>query len=96
MTSKVVLLPCEDYEENRVYQSINTGIHLLGGWEAIIDKKEKIFFDNMIKIIKQSDSQIERGEGREADEVFKEWEEDKQVMEISAAVIRAVWVMPGR
>ena len=29
----------------------------------------------MIKIIKQSDSQIERGEGREADEVFKEWEE---------------------
>ena len=42
MTSKVVLLPCEDYEENRVYQSINTGIHLLGGWEAIIDKKEKI------------------------------------------------------
>ena len=39
------------------------------------DKKEKIFFDNMIKIIKQSDSQIERGEGREADEVFKEWEE---------------------
>ncbi|MGN0250137.1 MAG: DUF362 domain-containing protein [Oliverpabstia sp.] len=42
MTSKVVLLPCEDYEENRVYQSMNTGISLLGGWEAIIDKKEKI------------------------------------------------------
>ena len=39
------------------------------------DKKEKIFFDNMIKIIKQSDSQIERGEGIDADEIFKEWEE---------------------
>ena len=42
MTSKVVLLPCEDYEENRVYQSVNTGIGLLGGWEAIVNKKEKI------------------------------------------------------
>lgn len=41
MTSKVVLLPCEDYEENRVYQSVNTGIGLLGGWEAIVNKKEK-------------------------------------------------------
>lgn len=42
MTSKVVLLPCEDYEENRVYQSVNMGIGLLGGWEAIVNKKEKI------------------------------------------------------
>ena len=29
----------------------------------------------MIETIKEADAQIERGEGRDADEVFEEWEE---------------------
>lgn len=38
-------------------------------------EKEKIFFNNMIETIKEAEAQIERGEGRDADEVLKEWRE---------------------
>lgn len=38
-------------------------------------KKERVFFNKMIETIKEADAQIERGEGRDADEVFEEWEE---------------------
>lgn len=38
-------------------------------------EKERVFFNKMIETIKEADAQIERGEGRDADEVFDEWEE---------------------
>lgn len=41
--------------------------------EILQNKEEKIFFDKMIETIKEADAQIERGEGRDADEVFEEW-----------------------
>ena len=42
MKSVVVLLPCDSYENEAVYQKIKKGIELLGGWENLIQKKEKI------------------------------------------------------
>lgn len=38
-------------------------------------KKERVFFNKMIETIKEADAQIERGEGRDADEVLEEWKE---------------------
>lgn len=38
-------------------------------------EKERVFFNNMIETIKEADAQIERGEGRDADEVLEEWKE---------------------
>lgn len=37
------------------------------------NEEEKVFFNRMIETIKEADEQIERGEGRDADEVFEEW-----------------------
>ncbi|NCB92537.1 MAG: DUF362 domain-containing protein [Clostridia bacterium] len=42
MKSKVILVPCDSYEEEQVYEKIKTGISLLGGWESLIRKEEKI------------------------------------------------------
>ncbi len=42
MESVVVLLPCDSYDEETVYQKIKTGIELLGGWDHLIRKDEKI------------------------------------------------------
>ena len=38
-------------------------------------EKERVFFNEMIETIKEADAQIERGEGRDADEVLEEWKE---------------------
>lgn len=38
-------------------------------------EKEREFFNKMIETIKEADAQIERGEGRDADEVLEEWKE---------------------
>lgn len=40
--SKVILVPCESYQEELVYERLKTGIELLGGWESLIGKEEKI------------------------------------------------------
>lgn len=37
-------------------------------------KKEKEFVKEIVKKIKQAEQELARGEGRDADEVFKEWE----------------------
>lgn len=42
MKSKVILLPCDSYEEEQVYEKIKLGIELLGGWESLVGKEEKI------------------------------------------------------
>lgn len=41
--------------------------------EIFQNEEEKVFFNRMIETIKEADEQIERGEGRDADEVFEEW-----------------------
>lgn len=42
MKSEVVILPCESYEEELVYNTLKKGIALLGGWETFLKKEEKI------------------------------------------------------
>ncbi|MCI8549039.1 MAG: DUF362 domain-containing protein [Lachnospiraceae bacterium] len=40
--SRVVLIPCDTYEEEEVYQALKAGINLLGGMEALIKPEEKV------------------------------------------------------
>ena len=40
--SKVALLFCDSYDSEQVYQKIRRGMELLGGWEKLIEKGEKI------------------------------------------------------
>lgn len=40
--SKVILIPCESYQEDLVYEGMKAGIGLLGGWDSLIGKDEKI------------------------------------------------------
>ena len=40
--SKVILLPCNSYREELVYDSLKMGLKLQGGLEALISKDEKI------------------------------------------------------
>ena len=48
--SKVILLPCNSYREELVYESLELGLELLGGIEGIIDKNESILLKpNLLK-----------------------------------------------
>ena len=48
--SKVVLLSCESYEEEKVYEQMKRGLSLLGGLCAMIKKEEKILLKpNLLK-----------------------------------------------
>lgn len=50
MKSKVILLPCEDYNEELIYSSLKKGLKMLGGLEALIKKDEKILLKpNLLK-----------------------------------------------
>ena len=42
MKSRVVLIPCDSYEEEQVYEKLKKGIHLLGGLDAFVQKQEKV------------------------------------------------------
>ena len=41
--SKVILLPCNSYREELVYDSLKKGLKLLGGLEALISKTKNSF-----------------------------------------------------
>lgn len=48
--SRVILLPCEDYEEEKVYNLMKEGLDLLGGISRLIGKEEKILLKpNLLK-----------------------------------------------
>ena len=48
--SKVILIPCDTYEEETVYHKLKEGLALLSGIEQYIDKKEKILLKpNLLK-----------------------------------------------
>ncbi len=48
--SKVVLIPCNEYKSDLVYEAVKQGINLLGGFEAFIGKDEKILLKpNLLK-----------------------------------------------
>ncbi len=48
--SKVVILPCEFYEEEKIYSLLKTGIQELGGLSSLIGKEEKILLKpNLLK-----------------------------------------------
>ncbi len=50
MKSKVVLLPCREYEEEKVYTLLKIGLELLGGIEMLIPKEKKILLKpNLLK-----------------------------------------------
>lgn len=50
MKSKVILLPCEDYKEEQIYNLLKTGLDLLGGLDELIGKDEKILLKpNLLK-----------------------------------------------
>lgn len=40
--SRVILMPCRDYDEEEIYRQLQAGIRLLGGLEGLIEKREKI------------------------------------------------------
>lgn len=42
MRSRVAVVPCEGYDEMMVYQAIERGVNLLGGWESFVKPEEKI------------------------------------------------------
>ena len=42
MKSRVVLIPCDSYEEEQVYEKMKTGLELLGGLDSVAGKDEKI------------------------------------------------------
>lgn len=44
MKSKVVLIPCNSYEEEVLYQSLKQGMELLGGLDSLIQKEESVLF----------------------------------------------------
>lgn len=48
--SKVILIPCDTYEEKEVYEKLKKGIELLGGIEKFVGKDEKILLKpNLLK-----------------------------------------------
>ena len=48
--SKIVILPCESYEEEKIYSLLKTGIQELGGLSSLIGKEEKILLKpNLLK-----------------------------------------------
>ena len=50
MKSKVVLLPCVEYDEEKVYTLLKQGLYLVGGVEALIPKDAKILLKpNLLK-----------------------------------------------
>ena len=50
MKSKVVLLPCGEYDEEKVYTLLKQGLYLVGGVEALIPKGAKILLKpNLLK-----------------------------------------------
>lgn len=50
MKSKVVLLPCGEYDEEKVYTLLKQGLYLVGGVEALITKDAKILLKpNLLK-----------------------------------------------
>lgn len=50
MKSKVILLPCGEYEEEKIYVLLKKALELLGGTESLIKKEEKILLKpNLLK-----------------------------------------------
>ena len=50
MKSKVVLLPCGEYKEEKIYTLLKQGLDFLGGLETLIPKDAKILLKpNLLK-----------------------------------------------
>ncbi len=48
--SKVIVLPCEAYDEERIYTLMKNGLSQLGGLDNFINKEEKILLKpNLLK-----------------------------------------------
>lgn len=42
MKSTVAVIPCRGYEQELVYEAVETGISLLGGWDRFVEPEEKL------------------------------------------------------
>ena len=50
MKSQVILLPCREYDEEKIHHLLKQGLELLGGLPALIDKNERILLKpNLLK-----------------------------------------------
>ena len=48
--SKVIVLRCDDYDEEKIYTLLKIGLDQLGGLESFINKEEKILLKpNLLK-----------------------------------------------
>ena len=48
--SKVILIPCDSYDGEQVYQGMKKGLELLGGLDSMIAPEEKILLKpNLLK-----------------------------------------------
>ncbi len=53
--SRVVLMPCDSYEEEAVYQAMKAGVSLLGGMEALVKREERVLLKpNLVRKAKLS------------------------------------------
>jgi len=74
--SKVVLLPCREYDEEKIYMLLKQGLDFLGGVETLIPKDAKILLKpNLLKKAEKLDELQTRmkeiyGEGEELLETF--------------------------
>ena len=57
MKSKVVLLPCREYDEEKIYMLLKQGLDFLGGVETLIPKDAKILLKPNL---------LEKSRGRES------------------------------
>ena len=55
--SKVIVLPCEAYDEERIYTLMKNGLSQLGGLDNLINKEEKILLKpNLLKKSRSGES----------------------------------------
>ena len=60
--SKVILLPCNSYREDSVYESLKRGTELLGGLDRLVKKEESILLKpNLLKKAETGDHPSGRG-----------------------------------
>ncbi|MBR4474754.1 MAG: DUF362 domain-containing protein [Oscillospiraceae bacterium] len=48
--SRVVAVPCDDYDPEKVYEAVRAGVQALGGWEAFLRPEERVLVKpNLLK-----------------------------------------------
>lgn len=56
MSSKVVIVPCEDYDVERVYHALSTGISAMGGIEQYVSVSDKVLVKTNYLLVSDKNS----------------------------------------